>query len=448
MCCRTAGDRHHAFQAQSALSSKGITLGEEDLTEAHSKARQNKNQAVQQQLQQPTATPHLKDAHLGNSKTGQPVPDGAAARRQPTQHQQTSLADRPASAEDLTGQITELGMLAAQLSKLRTIAQDRLKTPDSCLQSTMVVIRGLPEQDAEDGQALQHALDAELMQAAQHWGFTSDAIIEVKRLGNRDAERDPGTPRAVQIRCRTAADRHRAFKAQPALKSRGIFLEEYLTPAQIKLRRARMPALKKLLHQPGTRPHFRGAQLHYWRNGQCVAYVEDRHGQPLQLSKAAVADRLAAIEARQQHDEPPAEEFSTQIEEINMLSAQLDRLFASLRDMREAEYTHARAANMVIYGLPEEEAEDDKALLQAVDAQLVQPAGQQGLTSDAVLEAKRLGASKSGSGQPRPVLVRCRTAGDKQLAFQAQTVLKTKGIILRHDMTQAQMRAAQRQKSD
>ena len=117
-----------------------------------------------------------------------------------------------------------------------------------------------------------------VVQAAQQHGLGSDAFLEVRRLGAPKADAD--RPRPVLVRCRTENDKHLAFKARSALKPTGIALGNHLSSAHRDARRAQNLALDRLRQEPGANPHFRSEQLHFWSNGQLLAYDAPQHARP------------------------------------------------------------------------------------------------------------------------------------------------------------------------
>ena len=157
---------------------------------------------------------------------------------------------------------------------MHTEVHGRIERLDINGRAGNMMLFGLPEQAAADGEALHHAVCSELSQAAGGDSFEPEAVLEVRRLGapREDADR----PRPALIRYRTVAAKHQAFRSRAALKARGMRLDDCLTPAQMAQRQALLPAMADLRQQQGANPHFRGARLFYWRNGHPVAYTPPR----------------------------------------------------------------------------------------------------------------------------------------------------------------------------
>ena len=140
-----------------------------------------------------------------------------------------------------------------------------------------------------------------------------------------------------------------------------------------------------------------------------------------------------------------AEDLRSEIMNLWALQMQLARIRAHVQERLEKAGPHLSDARMLVLGLPEEDAEDGHTLRRVVDAQVVQAARQQGLTSDAVLEVRRLSASTWHADRSWPVLVQFRTIGDKHRAFKARSAVRYKGIILQDYLTAAQQEAKRSQ---
>ena len=176
--------------------------------------------------------------------------------------------------EDLRAQVEALQV---QFSQLQAQTKSRVESIDIQDKATSIMIFGLPEEGAADGRALHRAVCDELVHAAEGHNFQADSVMAVSRLGKPNPDSD--RPRPAVIRCQTVADKHCAFKARPALKARGMRLDDYLTGAQMAARRAQQPAMEHLRQQPGANPHFRGSVLHHWVNGRPIPYSASS-GQP------------------------------------------------------------------------------------------------------------------------------------------------------------------------
>ena len=218
--------------------------------------------------------------------------------------QQTSLSNRldtveqqqrncSQPVEELKAQVEDLQV---QVSSMRSSVHDRLESDAIQRKAADMMIFGLAENDAVDGPALKRAVNEQVVQAAQQHGFSSESVLEVKRMGAPHT--DPDRPRPILVRCRTAGDKHRAFKARSALKATGIKLDDCLTPAQMDSRRSQHSALQQLRQQPGANPHFRGAHLHFWRDGQLLLYNAAMHAQPVQQPARSGAGRQSAGSGR------------------------------------------------------------------------------------------------------------------------------------------------------
>ncbi len=223
---RTPEDKHLAFKAWSALKAIGITLAD-----FRTPAQSNARSAQMRALHQPVAA-------LG-----------------------------PENQD-----------LQVQASGLRPNAEDSLEAAAIHERAANMIVIGLAEEGAADGVALRQAVNEKVLQAAQQHGLASDAILEVKRLDLPSP--DTRRPRPVLIRWRSPDDKHLAFKARTALRATGIILNDDLTPAQRDARRALQSACDRLRQEPGANAHFKGAQLHFWRNGQLVAYDAAQHAIP------------------------------------------------------------------------------------------------------------------------------------------------------------------------
>lgn len=202
------------------------------------------------------------------------------------QQQHSTLADRLTVVEERQHSNSQpvealratVEDLQVQVSSLRAGVEERLENAAIHDRAATMMVFGLSEQDAAEGAALQQAVNTKVVHAAQQHGLTSDSILEVKRLGAPSADAD--RPRPVLIRCRAAADKHRAFKARSALKGAGLKLDDCLTPAQMDARRAQKSAMDQLRQEQGANPHFRGARLHFWRDGRLMAYDAAQHAMP------------------------------------------------------------------------------------------------------------------------------------------------------------------------
>lgn len=166
--------------------------------------------------------------------------------------------------QELKAQVEDLKV---QLTAAKTDLHGRMERADLQDRATCMVIFGLKEQN---GEQVHDSATQELVNGARAAGFKPDAVVEVTRLGPPREDQD--RPRPAMVRCRTVADKHRAFKGRSALRERGLRLDDCLTPGQIQARRALMPAMEELRKQPNANPHFRGSRLMYWKGGRALQY--------------------------------------------------------------------------------------------------------------------------------------------------------------------------------
>ena len=193
----------------------------------------------------------------------------------------SSLADRVAALEAASQQLPQPQEdLRAQVEAFKVdtkhVQEDlrrQLEANEVRDRAPCLMMFGLQEQHAADGQALHGAVTQELVQSAGPHGFTSSSVASAVRWGRPNPDR--ARPRPVLIRCSTVGGKYQAFRGRQDLRARArVTIDEYLTSAQMKRRADQQEEFDRLRHVPGANPHWRhGDILYRWENNQAVPHV-------------------------------------------------------------------------------------------------------------------------------------------------------------------------------
>lgn len=135
-----------------------------------------------------------------------------------------------------------------------------------------LMMHGLSEEHAAEGQALHGAVTQRLVGSAGPHGFASSTVVSATRVGRPNPDR--ASPRLVLVRCSTVAAKHQAFRGRQALRRRdGIIIDEYLTPTQLRNRVDQQGDFDRLRQISGANPHWRNGDILYcWENDHPVPY--------------------------------------------------------------------------------------------------------------------------------------------------------------------------------
>ena len=135
-----------------------------------------------------------------------------------------------------------------------------------------LMMHGLSEEHAAEGQALHGAVTQRLVGSAGPHGFASSTVVSATRVGRPNPGR--ASPRPVLVRCSTVAAKHQAFRGRRALRSRdGIIIDEYLTPTQLRSRTDQQGDFDRLRQISGANPHWRNGDILYcWEDDRPVPY--------------------------------------------------------------------------------------------------------------------------------------------------------------------------------
>ena len=166
---------------------------------------------------------------------------------------QQELPQERAAKAELTDRVADLE--AAQQQTLRAQEEQRahfeafrvrsdqiqsdlerqLEATEVRVRAPCLMMHGLSEEHAAEGQALHGAVTQRLVGSAGPHGFASSTVVSATRVGRPNPDR--ASPRPVLVRCSTVAAKHQAFRGRRALRSRdGIIIDEYLTPTQLRSR--------------------------------------------------------------------------------------------------------------------------------------------------------------------------------------------------------------------
>ena len=204
--------------------------------------------------------------------------------RQDLQHeraQNASLTDRVTALEANQVKSSQLQeelraqseAFKASSKQVHSNLQQQLEANEIRERAPCLMMFGLAERHAMDGQALYGAVTQQLVDSAGPHGFTSSSVISASRIGRHDPDRS--TPRPVLVRCSSVSNKHLAFRARRALRANSsITIDEYLTPAQLRSRASQQGEFDRLRQVPGANPHWRhGDVLYRWENNKAIPHV-------------------------------------------------------------------------------------------------------------------------------------------------------------------------------
>ena len=112
-----------------------------------------------------------------------------------------------------------------QSDLMRQLEANEIRERAPCL-----MMFGLPEEHAAEGQALYGAVTQRLVDSAGRHGFTSSSVVSATRVGRQTPDR--ASPRPVLVRCSTVGGKHLAFRGRRALGSAERIVIDDLCPAQ------------------------------------------------------------------------------------------------------------------------------------------------------------------------------------------------------------------------
>ena len=170
------------------------------------------------------------------------IPGNAAREREKAQLQREVRTEMAAQAAFFNNEIARLKGASEQ--------QDR------AARATHMIVKGVPEKPTEP---VTVANIGQVIPGAEH------AVIEVRRLG-REQETAGGLPRPILVKFWSVDAKHAAYKHSKTLRTKKIYLDTDLTPAQREQRTGKRDRYQHLKTQ-GARPFWREERLFYYVNG-------------------------------------------------------------------------------------------------------------------------------------------------------------------------------------